>query len=565
MKRIPLFTLTIVLLLTFAMLTNGANALVTTRIYTLDADFDEGTLVGVEHETVHDQLQLSREITTLPFIWVPNNDGSVSKFDTGTGKELGRYLVSAGSDSSPSRTTVDLQGNCWVGCRQRGTVVKIGLLEAGQWIDRNSNGVPDTSRDLNNDGDINEVTEMYAWGQDECVLYEVVLIDGKQGTFIPGTYAAGYDTNYWGTAPRGLAVDANNNLWAGTWSSRKYYYIDGATGAILRTVDVAAWNHNSYGAVIDANGILWSSTGPSGAIPYKLLSMDPSTDPATISQVTLTYGGSNRDAYGLGLDQLGHLFAVSYYYGGIFRINTATATIDWYKAAGLNYARGVACTGDNDIWVASSGGDTVQRYDNDGNWEATIAVGNEPTGVAVDAVGKVWACDNLDENIKRIDPATNTVDLTKTVVGSSGHYSYSDMTGIVVRSITTKTGTWTVIFDSQGADTPWGIISWTSLEPVGTSVAVRARSSNDQVSWSGWSNAVNGVPLLPPLTGRYIEIECTLRIVAGDISPILYDLTVNALPEQVIPEVPFGTVMILASMTIALVAYIAIPKVKARR
>ena len=29
------------------------------RTYTVDADFDGGTLVGVEHDTVHHQLQLS--------------------------------------------------------------------------------------------------------------------------------------------------------------------------------------------------------------------------------------------------------------------------------------------------------------------------------------------------------------------------------------------------------------------------------------------------------------------------------------------------------------------------
>ena len=86
------------------------------RTYTTNADFDEGILVGVEHETVPDQLQLSKELVTLPFIWVPNSHSSpcqgcgcgnsISKIDTETGNELGRYLV-APSFSNPSRTTVD--------------------------------------------------------------------------------------------------------------------------------------------------------------------------------------------------------------------------------------------------------------------------------------------------------------------------------------------------------------------------------------------------------------------------------------------------------------------------
>lgn len=36
--------------------------------YTLDADFDQGALVGGEHDTVHDQLQLSTTTQILPFI-----------------------------------------------------------------------------------------------------------------------------------------------------------------------------------------------------------------------------------------------------------------------------------------------------------------------------------------------------------------------------------------------------------------------------------------------------------------------------------------------------------------
>ena len=175
-----------------------ATALASSRTYTLDADFDEGTLVGVEHETVHDQLQLNNTTTTLPFIWVPNsNEGTVSKVDTVTGKELGRYRTGPTSNGNPSRTTVDLQGSCWVGNRGTGTVVKIGLSEAGLYNDTNGDGFMNTSMDLNGDGDITGA-EILPWGDDECVLFEVLL--GNSGS-----------------GPRGLAIDATNNLWAGTW------------------------------------------------------------------------------------------------------------------------------------------------------------------------------------------------------------------------------------------------------------------------------------------------------------------------------------------------------------
>ncbi|OOP56142.1 MAG: hypothetical protein AYP45_10655 [Candidatus Brocadia carolinensis] len=493
-------------------------ATVSAKTYTLDADFDEGTLVGVEHETVHDQLQLSSQAATLPFIWVPNNEGTISKVDTETGNELGRYRIAPFSDCSPSRTTVDLKGNCWVGNRQAGTVVKVGLYEAGQWVDRNGDGIIQTSMDTNGDGNITD-GEILPWGEDECVLYEVVLISGLEGTFAPGQYPGPYDTAYWGTAPRGLAVDTKNNLWAGTYSTSKYYYINGENGAILKTVDVSPWGHYPYGAVIDKNGILWSAGHDSSHV----LRLDPSTDPPTISTVVI-----GHIPYGLGLDYLDHLFISGWTSSSLSRVNIQISVKEWTQYKSETYlARGLTCTSDNDVWITNSGSGTVLRYDNDGNFKVSIPAGSVPTGVAVDAVGKVWVCNNGDEYIKRINPATNAIDLSKAIIGSGGHYSYSDMTGIVARSITTQIGNWTVVYDSGATDTPWGTISWTSNEPAGTVVIVKVRSSNDQATWSPWESATNGNSLTATPNGRYIQIETTLQILTGEISPILYDLTVK--------------------------------------
>ncbi len=504
-------------------MTFSGRAAASQKTYTTDAEFNEGTLVGVEHETVHDQLQLSKTAATFPFIWVPNNEGTISKVDTETGNELGRYRIAPFSNCSPSRTTVDLKGNCWVGNRQAGTVVKVGLYEAGQWIDRNGDGIIQTSLDTNGDGNITG-GEILPWGQDECVLYEVVLIPGLEGTFAPGQYPGPYDTNYWGTAPRGFAIDAHNNLWAGTYSSQKYYYIDGESGAILKAVDVSPWRHSAYGTVIDKNGVLWSS----GHDKNHILKLDPSTDPPTISTINI-----GHFVYGVGVDYLDRLFISGWTESRVSRVNILTGIKEWTQYKSETYgARGVALTNDNDLWIANSAYGTVLRYDNDGNFKASIAAGSVPTGVAVDTAGKVWVCNNGDEFIKRIDPNTNTIDLSKALVGSAGHYSYSDMTGIVSRSVTTKIGNWTVVYDSGATDTPWGAISWTSDEPAGTSVIVKVRCSKDQSLWSDWETADNGVPLTATPDGQYLQIETVLQILSGVTSPILYDLTVKTKKES---------------------------------
>ena len=496
-------------------------ATVSSRTYTLDADFDEGALVGTEHETVHDQLQLNQTATTLPFIWVPNQEGTVSKIDTETGDELGRYRVSPPllGSTEPSRTTVDIEGNCWVGVRNAGTVVKIGLFEAGNWVDRNSDGICQTSNDTDGDGDITG-SELLDWGTDECVLYEIFLKGGVEATRVPGDTphsSTDYDTGHWSISPRALAIDASNNLWVARYQPAKYFYVDGATGAILRSVDIESrfGSDGPYGAVIDGNGILWTA----GQDSNKLVRLDPSDD----STSDLPLG---HFAYGMGLDNNNHLFVSGWIYSKMSRINVSTGTKDWTKN-GPYEARGVACTSDGDVWVASASGGKVYRYDNNGNYKAEIFVGDVPTGVAIDSNGKVWSCNLNDPDVKRTDPSTNSVDLTKSVSGSAGHYSYSDMTGIVARTVTTKIGTWTVDFDSEVADMQWGTVSWDDQVPEGTSVTVKVRSSNDMTTWYMWETVTNGVALSSTPDGRYLQIETTLQITSGDVSPILYDLTVE--------------------------------------
>jgi len=502
-----------------------ATAATSSRTYTLDADFEEGTLIGLEHETVHDQLQLSEESVTLPFIWVPNsNEGTVSKYDTVTGKELGRFHTGPTSGGNPSRTTVDLDGNVWFGNRGTGTVVKIGLLENGQWVDRNENGVVDTSRDLNNDGKITG-SEILPWGEDECMLYEVLLGSSNSG-------------------PRGIAIDSDSNLWAGTYNlnENKFYHIDRDTGEIIDEDTISIKGYSSYGAIIDSNGNIWSSCGPSN---NRVLKIDPSTK--NITPVNL-----NHYPYGLGIDKNGHLFVSGWGADRISKIDVNTASVLKYASQGDAFSRGVAVTDDGDVWVVNSNNCDLTRLDKDLNRKATIDLGTgvTSTGAAVDAEGKVWACNLNDGKIHRIDPATNEIDLSVQTPGMSGtnvgqHYSYSDMTGIIARTVTTKIGTWTADFDSEEADMPWGMVSWNGDEPEETAITVEVRSSNDGATWSGWETAENGIPLNSTPDGRYLQVKTTMQISSGDVSPVLYNLSVevgnlppvaDAGPDQVVEQ-----------------------------
>jgi hypothetical protein len=474
--------------------------------YEFNEDFERGVMVGLH--SVDGMLEWSGAQATLPFIWIPNSDNAtVSKVDIRTGRELARYRVSPVSpanNASPSRTTVDQYGNCWVANRQSAAVVKIGLFEAGQYEDRNHNGVIDTSHDLNNDGSITGSEEL-PWGQDECVLREIILIPGNLGTYVPGTYTGSYANDYWNPGPRGMAIDEQNNLWVGAYGSMKYYYVQGLSGTILRTVDLAPLGHHPYGAVIDANGILWSASWIEQGGDGNLLRLDPATD--AISEIDL-----DRPTYGLGIDNQGHLFVANMYDWGLSRIDVNTSTIDWQKTrggTGSESATGVAVTEDGDVWVASTGYGNVDRYSNDGVFKASIPVGS-PRGVAVDAEGYVWALNRGDQFIHRIDPRDNTVVLSKQLAGSS-HYGYSDMTGFILGRITSRRGTWNVVHDSGLLNAPWGRITWIETRPPGTSVRVETRSSNDRQLWSDWETATHDRLLSATPPGRYVEVQVTLQ------------------------------------------------------
>lgn len=491
-------------------------------LYTTSADFQQGTLIGLECSSVPDQLQLSSRSTTLPFIWIPNSgEGTISKVDTRDGRELGRYRVARQNNSSPSRTTVDLYGNCWVGCRGTSTMVKVGLEENGPvasgsafggWIDRNGNGVCDTSRDTNGNGLI-EGDEMLSWGQDECVLWEVVLIPGQEATYAAGAYQGPYANNDWNPGPRGVAIDANNHCWAGTYGTQRYYLLNGATGQIMKDINVSSANHGAYGAVVDRNGIVWSA----GQSWNNVLWLDPRTD--QFGAVAM-----GHFVYGIGLDRNGHLFATGWSDSKISRLNVNTKTKEWTKE-GIWCQRGVCVTDDGDVWTADTGPSTVTRYDNDGNKKATIQVGGDPTGVSIDADGKVWVvC--LDASVKKIDPANNQIILNKTIGGD--HYCYSDMTGIVVRTNTTRLGKWNVVRDTGRADTVWnGVVRWDADQPAGTTVQVKVRSSTDNVTWSSWEVAANGSALTATPGGRYLEIELTVQVSEGEGVPVVRQVSVG--------------------------------------
>jgi len=490
----------------------------TERTYTLNPDFDEGNLINVSH-AVSNQIQLDDTARNFDFIWVAvSTKGTLVKINTDTGAVIGEYFTSpAGQPKDPSRTTVDLNGSVWATNRDGNSVVHIGLVENGQCVDRNGNGVIDTS---NAYGDVRAWTNAggantnggVSTAADECIIHYTKV-------------------NSFGT--RHVSVNKDNDIWVSGISGRRFDLVDGRTGQIKRAEPTVGYG--GYGGLMDKAGVIWSSN--------PLLRWDPSlplTGPNGVN-----WKGYSHPSYGLCTDSNGNVWNTSYGPGQIRKFAPDGTLIGTYNQ-GFAYAQGCVIGRNDDVWVAHSlNGSSVGHLRNDGTYIGTVAVGTGPTGVAVDSVGKIWATNYYSRTVSRIDPQAGplaadgvtrvgAVDFTTRDLGGN-LYNYSDMTGSTLTGVP-STGTWSTIFDSQVVGAEWGRIGWTARICGDASLIVTIASSTNGVTFGPAETVSNGAD--PSVAkGRYLRINVAFKRAASGESPVLYDLSVGT-SGYTLPVVP---------------------------
>jgi hypothetical protein len=488
------------------------------KTYTSDVDFDEGILNGVNHDDVHDQLQLNSVTTTFPFMWIANaGEDTVSKIDTTANQEVGRYCTwfgpgwhGAWNGPAPSRTAVDQDGNVYVANRhfdgKPASVMKI-LLDGG--IDRNGNGVIDTSSDTNGNGVIDPgeffpMTDTNGNG----MVDPGELIDERIAWIVQVGPANGLG--------RSLSIDPNGDIWVGLYNSKTYYKISGSDGSILAG-PIGVSPNTPYGSLVDGSGILWGAS-----LGTTLLKLDTNTN----TKLAVYNHGAHGSNYGIALGN-GKVYLASNSGYSYIEFDPVTATFSTPAASKFD-ALGIAVDADGNIVVGKiSGGVTKFAADGSVIWSSVAQAGTtEVRGIVVDSDNNIWAIHRADDKISKY----KGIDGTHLGVFPVGHhpYTYSDATGLGYRTSMTPTGTWTVIYDSGSAGTAWGTVSWTDSVPTGASVEVKVRTAETETGLGlvTYQTESNGVGF--SATGRYIQIQTRLTANAADESPILYDLTVES-------------------------------------
>jgi sugar lactone lactonase YvrE len=334
-------------------------------------------------------IQLPKEInssslfsqSSCSWAWIVNSDDSSISLVIGSGEEIRRHYTAKGF-GNPSRTAVDYEGNVWIGNRGDSTLVKIAF-------DIN-NCTGDFGFDKNGDGIVSN-DEIPSF-PDGCILKVVDL----------GC-----------TCIRAVCIDIDRkSVYAGCYDGYKIFKIS-ENGEILKKWDLP--NH-PYGCVVDENGNVWIST-----LDRNLIKLNPQTNEIKVFNVPFTYGiwrCNNADC--IAFSTFGS--------GTVVLFNTTSERIIWEKPAGI-LPRGVFVDKENNVYVVDSNGDSVFKYDFNGNLIKTRKTCGSPMGIGEDVCGNLWiAC--YDSGIMILDKDLNPVTPEEIIYNVRGlHYQYSDFTG----------------------------------------------------------------------------------------------------------------------------------------
>jgi hypothetical protein len=325
------------------------------------------------------------------YLWAANStQGTISKIDTQTVQELGRYIVRPDSAGSPSRTSVNLLGDVAVANRSGGVTKVYAVEERCQ----DTNGIPgiQTSTDAT----------FLPWGQDECVAWYTPLNYESQRP-VAWTH---------GEFNQGTCEYENIKLWTSgrVGQQTDVLLLDGDDGSVLNMVTLDGFPNDYYGiygGAVDADGNFWG-TKLGGVVLVRVDINDLSwqTWPVPVS------------SYGMTVDDEGYVWACSSTFG---RFDPMTET--WATGNGGGYAGCMAASGQNGLlWMGGSGiiGVNRQTLQVEKQWATPGSY-----GISIDYYGYVWTV-AYQGGAHRVDPDTGAVTSYNGLVGA---YTYSDMTG----------------------------------------------------------------------------------------------------------------------------------------
>lgn len=537
-----------------------------------DPNADTSENVGLDADGA---LVLKREAGTKGgLIWISSTAlGMISKVDTETMTELGRYKVApwAMDDSNgPSRTTVDSEGNVYVGLRTGTTISKVSA--AGK-------DCPDT----NGDGMITTSTgpaDVLPLGQDDCLIWTTDIGHDARGIAvqeIPGKTTIEQSPDM---EPIVHETPSQKYVWiTGITANYMLHKLDAETGQILFAIKPPT---TGYGMALDGVGNLWLSGR--GTSPVGLGRVDTNkcvdascgtemvcTHTCTTASCAGTCDGSVLEkietpgitVYGITVDCRQRVWTGVYNDGndgGVMMYDPMGAGNRLQYLPQGKGMHGIAADGNGHIWAAA---DAQGVYRVDGNSMQVVQVvgtaGNNAKGMSVDRQGRVWSIpvrgdltSPLTATVITPGATVNDATVAMPFTGFAGSYTYSDMTGEQRRLSSTEPGSYRQVFEgctSKGSTTKWKDLEWDVDAPKGTVVVFRVRSAKtmDGLASADWivlaslPGPSSPLELDPYFAGamqdaeKYVEVE--VQLLAESTDAMDWNLCANDTTESLTPRV----------------------------
>ncbi|MCH9682915.1 MAG: hypothetical protein K0V04_15875 [Deltaproteobacteria bacterium] len=350
------------------------------------------------------------------YIWIANStESTLSKIDTRTLVEEGRYYTRPDHSGNPSRTSVSIDGRAVAVANRMGGVTKIYALPE-DCTDANGNGIIDTSA--------GGAGSMVPFAEEECIAWHTAFpmattqrpVAWTSGVYNPVTCEYDEQT-VWSAAAFGTG---------GTWpcdgaDGIHVYRLDGETGSVLEDVHMPDVTCGStlgpYGGAVDFNNDLWMYIWSAGTIVH-------------VEFETLNYETLPGGSYGITVDTSGRVWVDS---GSRYDPMTGMWANEIGNLPGSGGA-GIAQDQLGRMWTATQGGvgwidmETMVVGD-----IVPLPEGGLYRGIGVDFDGYIWAVMLGGTTAHKIDPVTYAVD---TFVGLNSPYTYSDMAGGQLTSVT---------------------------------------------------------------------------------------------------------------------------------
>ena len=337
------------------------------KVFTLNADFDPGSFNNSVDTNPNNQLVLGpTPVSKTHLVWATNYlYGWVVRFDSLTGKQTSRFDSSlqfinglptgappaneycdfASTGNCPGRVAVDTNGDVWIINRAFGKQGSLSKFSGNlaHCIDRNNNGVIDTSFDANNDGLISVVNGAgeYFGQNDECILT---------------TIKVGASNMY----PRGVAVDKRGKIWASTHQDGKVYRFNPNEPVNLETTITVGGN--PYSLATGKDYLFVSNSSASGT-----------------KRVHITTGAVQSVAcpgtYGVVGDPLGDIAWLGGYFtgNGVYKANFANNACTNYTTA--TSVTAVTLDLQGNIWACGYNAAVVHKIS-----PAGVILGTYPSG-----------------------------------------------------------------------------------------------------------------------------------------------------------------------------------------